>query len=154
MDTSRLNKQIEQIDKAFHSLWRGIMLGGDKSVSETLKGLGFIDMQLIEIARKKPDAILKEIRDYLRIPQTTLSSAIARLEKKCLLKRTINHKDMRSFSLEITEKGKEILEEHKSNDYEQSKSILLLLDEDERIEFIRLMTKISSRMEKNLIDTK
>ena len=113
MDTSHLNKQIEQIDKSFHMFWRGIMLGGNKSVSETLKGLGFIDMQLIDIACKRPDAILKEIRDYLKVPQTTLSSVIARLEKKGLLKRIINHRDMRSFSLEITDKGKEILEEHK-----------------------------------------
>ena len=150
MNDDRLNKQIEQIDKAFHAFWRGIMLGGDKSVSETLKGLGFIDMQLIEIAYRRPDAILKEIRDYLRIPQTTLSSAILRLEKRGFLRRIINHRDMRSFSLEITEKGKEILEEHKKDDYEQSKGVLLLLEENERDEFIRLFLKISSKMGKDL----
>ena len=151
MYSDRLNKQIEQIDKAFHAFWRGIMLGGDKSVSETLQGLGFIDMQLIEIAYRRPEAILKEIRDYLRIPQTTLSSAISRLEKRGFLRRIINHRDMRSFSLEITEKGKEILEEHKKDDYEQSKGVLLLLEENERDEFIRLFIKISSKMGKDLL---
>jgi len=148
MDNDSLNKQIDQIDKAFHAFWRGILLG-DKSVSETLQGIGYIDMQLIEIACRRPDAILKEIRDYLRIPQTTLSSVISRLEKRGLLRRIINHRDMRSFSLEITEKGKEILEEHKKNDYRQAKGVLLLLEENERNEFIRLFTKISSKMGKD-----
>lgn len=151
MIADHLHTQIEKVDKAFHAFWRGIMLGGKKSASESLKGLGFIDMQLIHIAYQRPDAILKEIREYLRVPQTTLSSVISRLEKAGFLKRVINHRDMRSFSLEITEKGKEVLEEHKRNDYEQAKSILLLLDENERDEFIRLMNKIAVGMGKDLV---
>ena len=151
MNTDLLHTQIEQIDKAFHAFWRGIMLGGAKSASNTLKGLGFIDMQLINIAYQRPDAILKEIRDYLKVPQTTLSSVIARLEKAGFLKRIINHRDLRSFSLEITEKGKEVLGEHKNNDYKQAKSILLLLDEEERDVFVKLMTKIAVGMGKDLV---
>jgi len=149
MDNERLHSQIERIDKAFHAFWRGIMLDAGQSTSETLKKMGFIDMQLLHIAYLKPDAILKEIRDYLKVPQTTLSSVIARLEKGGYLKRVINHRDMRSFSLEITDKGENVLHEHKNNDYEQAKSILLILDENEREEFIRLMTKISSKIGKD-----
>ena len=151
MNDDTLHNQIEQLDKAFHAFWRGIMLGGAKSSSDALKGLGFIDMQLIYVAFKRPDAILKEIRDYLKVPQTTLSSAIARLEKAGFLKRVINHRDMRSFSLEITEKGKDVLGEHKKNDYEQAKNILLLLDEQEREVFVGLMIKIAMGMGKDLV---
>ncbi len=147
MNDGRLHTQIEQFDKAFHAFWRGVLFLGTQASFDTFKGLGFLDMQLIYIAQQRPDAILKEIRDYLKIPQTTLSSAIARLEKKGLLKRVINNRDMRSFSLEITDQGEQVLGEHKKNDYEQAKSILSFLDEDERDDFIRLMAKVAGKME-------
>jgi DNA-binding MarR family transcriptional regulator len=112
--------------------------------SENIKNLSFMDMHLIGLAHENPDYILREIRDILQVPQTTLSSIVSRLENQGYIRRVINHRDMRSFSLEVTEKGRKMYEEHKKNDREKAEQILLMLDEDERDDFIRLFEKVAN----------
>jgi DNA-binding MarR family transcriptional regulator len=114
--------------------------------SETVRKLSFMEMHLIGFAHDHPDMILKEIRAHLNVPQTTLSSIIAKLEKQGLLKRVINKRDLRSFSLEVTRQGRRILDIHRNHDYEKAKALLLALDEDERDIFIRVLTKISDKI--------
>jgi DNA-binding MarR family transcriptional regulator len=100
------------------------------------------------MAAEHPDMIMRAIREYLKVPQTTLSSIVTKLEKLDLVRRVINRRDMRSFSIEATSKGKEVIEEHHRIDNEQAQKVLLALDENERDEFIRMVIKIA-----NSIDT-
>jgi len=146
MDDTRLQKQVEQVDRTFHRLWFGILIGQSTFFSEQMEKLTFFDMHVIGIAYNRPDAILKEIREYLKVPQTTLSSIISRLEKRGYIRRVINHRDMRSFSLEVTDLGKKVLEEHKRLDREQARNVLISLDEEERDMFIRLLEKVASNV--------
>ena len=143
MDQNKFEEQIEAINRAFHKVWYAVMFDRPDAESEKLQHLSFMDMHLIGIAEENPGYILKEIRDILKVPQTTLSSIISKLEKRDLLRRVINHRDMRSFSIEVTEKGKKLIAEHKANDRQKAKSILLKLDEEERDVFIRLFDKVA-----------
>jgi DNA-binding MarR family transcriptional regulator len=90
--------------------------------------------------------ILKEFREYLRVPQTTFSSIVKKLEQLGLVRRVINPRDLRSFSLRVTEAGRQIVETHRENDLKQAREILLELDENERGEFVRLFEKAVHRM--------
>ena len=146
MNENRLTKQVEAINKAFHQIWFGVMFNRPDFKSEHIQKLSFIEMHLIGMADDHPDMILKEIREYLRIPQTTLSSIIAKLERQGLLRRIINRRDMRSFSLEVTGAGRRIRETHKKYDLEQARESILALDEDERDEFIRLFRKVANKV--------
>jgi DNA-binding MarR family transcriptional regulator len=151
MNKNKLSKQIEAVNKAFHQIWFTVMFNRPDYKSENIQKLSFIEMHLIGMAYDHPEMILKEIREYLRIPQTTLSSIIAKLEKQGILHRVINHRDMRSFSLEITDVGVKIRKAHKENDFKQAKEFILALEEDERDEFIRLFQKISNKMSQTKI---
>ena len=144
-------KQIKEINEAFHKIWFAVMFNRPDYQSEDIQKLSFIEMHLIGIAANNPDMILKEIRDQLRIPQTTLSSIIAKLEKLKVLRRVINHRDMRSFSLEVTEYGKQIRETHKKHDLKQAEEILEALTEDERSEFIRMFQKAANKLQSYVI---
>jgi DNA-binding MarR family transcriptional regulator len=146
MTVDKLSKQIETVNNAFHKIWFAVMFNRPDYKSEKIKKLSFIEMHLIGMAYDYPDMILKEIREYLRIPQTTLSSIIAKLENQGILRRVINHRDMRSFSLEITELGRKIRDTHKEYDYKQTKELILALDENERDEFIRLFQKVANKL--------
>ena len=146
MNEDILSKQIEAVSKAFHQIWFAVMFNRPDYKSENIQKLSFIEMHLIGMAYKHPDMILKEIREYLRIPQTTLSSIIAKLEKQGILRRVINHRDMRSFSLEVTDIGRKIRDTHKEHDFKQAKELILALDENERDEFIRMFQKVSNKM--------
>lgn len=137
--------QIFRFNQAFHKLWFKLMTSRPESKSQKLKGLTFLDMHVITMAYEEPDTILRDIREKLRIPQTTLSSIVAKLEKRGFLQRRINSRDYRSFSLNITELGKETMEAHMKMDHEQNRHILGSLEPEERDEFIRLFTKVADR---------
>ena len=122
-------------------------MGRPDLLSEKLGGLSFIDLNVISLAENNPDMIIKEIRNYLKIPQTTLSSIVAKLEKRGFINRVINRRDLRSFSLEITKKGKEIMEEHKRIDLEQAEKIVLALEGKERDTFVKLFEKVGLKLQ-------
>ena len=146
MNKDKLSKQVEAVNQLFHQIWFSVMFNRPDYKSEIIKKLSFIEMHLIGMAYDHPDMILKEIREHLRIPQTTLSSIIAKLEKLGILRRIINHRDMRSFSLEVTGLGKKIRDLHKEHDFKQAKEVILALDEDERDEFIRMFRKMANKI--------
>jgi len=139
--------QVEHFNKAFHKLWFKIMTSRPESKSKKLKGLTFSDMHVISMAYEEPDIILKDIRERLRLPQTTLSSIVAKLEKGGFLQRVINPRDYRSFSLKLTTKGNEMMEAHMKLDYEQNCHMLEALEANEREEFIRLFTKVADKFD-------
>ncbi len=144
MQNKKLKEQMEAMNRAFHKIWFAVMFDRPDYKSENVQKLSLIEMHLIGLAYDKPDIIIKELREYLRVPQTTLSSIIAKLEKQGYIRRVINPRDMRSFSLEVTPKGKEIREIHKRNDMDQAKEALLALEESERDIFIRLIQKVGN----------
>lgn len=146
-DEKITNDQINNFNDAFHKLWFKIMTVRPESKSKKLKGLTFSDIHVISMAYEEPDIILKDIREKLRLPQTTLSSIVAKLEKGGFLQRVINPRDYRSFSLKITKKGKEMMEEHMKMDYQQNYQILETLEPGERGEFIRLFTKVADKVD-------
>lgn len=146
MKNDKLTKQIEAVNNAFHKIWYAVMFQRPDYKSENIQKLSFIEMYLIGIACEHPEMILKEIRELLRIPQTTLSSIIAKLEKQGVLKRVINHRDMRSFSLEVTDLGRKIRQTHKEHESRQAKEALLALNEEEREEFLRLFQKVADKI--------
>jgi len=146
MNKNKLSKQIQAVNEAFHKIWYAVMFNRPDYKSEAIQKLSFIEMHLIGIAYDNPDLILKEIREYLKIPQTTLSSIIAKLEKQGIIKRVINHRDMRSFSLEVTDIGKEIRDTHKEHDFKQAEEVVFALEEDEREEFIRLLNNVADKI--------
>lgn len=149
MNKKKFEQQVEAINRAFHKVWYAVMFDRPDTRSENMQSLSFIDMHLIGIAEENPDYILKEIRDILQVPQTTLSSIVSKLEKKDFIRRVINHRDMRSFSIEVTEKGKQLIEEHKANDRKKAEKILQILEEDERDDFIRYFEKVADAVSRH-----
>ena len=138
----KLDEQIEVLNNAFHNIWFAVMFERPDYKSEEVQKLSFVEMHLIGLAYKHPDMLIKELREYLKVPQTTLSSIIAKLEKKGFVERIINKRDMRSFSLKVTSKGKKIRDEHEKADLRQAGEALMALEEDERDTFIRLLQKV------------
>ena len=146
MTQEKFEQQVEAINRAFHQVWFAVMFDRPDTRSENIQAMSFIEMHLIGIAEENPDFILKEIRDILKVPQTTLSSIVGKLEKRGFIRRVINHRDMRSFSIEVTEKGRLMHAEHRANDQKMAAHLLKLLDADERDDFIRLFQKVAGGM--------
>ena len=138
-ENDRLDEQVRILNEAMHTIWFDMMR--PNWLSDKLRSLTFVDLHIISAASKNPDLILKDIKDCLHIPQSTLSSSVSKLEKMGLIRRVINRRDLRSYSVELTDDGKDIMREHERIDAEQVKRVVLPLEPDEREELISLVRK-------------
>ena len=141
-EDDKLEEQVEILNEAMHRIWFDVMR--PNMLSGSLRNLTFLDLHIISTACKNPNVILKDIKDTLHVPHSTLSSSVSKLERIGLIKRVINRRDLRSYSIEVTPEGKEVMAEHERIDAEQAKRVILPLSPAEREEFIALIKKAIS----------
>ncbi|OPY28858.1 MAG: transcriptional repressor MprA [Methanocella sp. PtaU1.Bin125] len=112
--------------------------------SASFEGLSPVDLHVLGIVERWPDVILREIKEYLDVPNSTLTGIVDRLESKGLIERVISNRDRRSYGLALTGRGRALREEQRQIRREAAARMLAALDSDaERDEFVRLMGKIS-----------
>jgi DNA-binding MarR family transcriptional regulator len=116
--------------------------------SKSFEGLSPLDLHVLAIAEAKPDIILREIKDYLDVPNSTLTGIVDRLEKRGLAGRIISQRDRRSFGLKLTGKGRALRVEQRQVRRNAADRMLGALDSDaEREAFVALMAKIGRRLQ-------
>lgn len=67
-----------------------------------------LEIGILNIMEWEPGASLKEIVEYLNAPNSTVTGAVDRLEKRGIVARSIHPRDKRSFALEFTNLGQKI----------------------------------------------
>ena len=143
MDESR----IQSLNRAMHDLFFALRVDRLGSLSAVLKGIPPMDLHILKMVQERADLLLGQIRAELRLPQSTLTSAVNRLEKRGLVRRVISPRDRRSYGLALTPKGRKIQAEHDRVDLLLARSMLEALDDDaERRTLIALMEKIGQRL--------
>lgn len=134
------NEELQSIDKVWHELIISMQKTSDELWKDKLDGVSTIEISILSIIERKPDAILKEIVKILGIPGSTLTSAIDRLEKRGLLRRVISQRDRRSFGLELTDEGRIAQQEHRKSEKVLWEKVLGSYETSrERRELIRLL---------------
>lgn len=145
----KLDKQINEFNHLCHYI---VMSSDYKNLEDKytlLKSLDENEISIIRIVSQEDEVIIREIGNILKVPKSTLTSIIDRLEKKDFIIRTISKKDRRSYKLELTDKGKKAQEEHEKFEYEFYGKIIKSLNTfEEREEFIRLIKQIASNITK------
>ncbi len=127
--------------------WEKLLLSNKLNIcTKELEGATVLEVNILKAAYEKPDIILKEITTHFNIPSSTLTSAVNRLQKRDLLKRVISERDLRSFGLLVTDKGKEAIEEHYKQEELVLGAMLEAFDTDEeRDKFVKLFGKLVER---------
>lgn len=134
--------EIIRFDEIYHAFLRQ-NLNSELNYPEELKDLAAIDISVVNVAASNPDIIVREIAEYLKIPNSTLTSSLNRLENKGIAKRVISSRDRRSFSLELTDKGRKVQQAHLDFERAYFESILAKLNtHEERNSFLNLLDKI------------
>lgn len=132
------------------SLWLDIFMKSstvrDVEHFKELSNFTPVEINLITMAGNSKDMLLREYLEIIKIPKSTLTSIIDRLEKKDYLKRVINPRDKRSFGLELTIKGKRIFELYLVYQSEMGEKILAGLSREEQEQFLFLLDKISANV--------
>lgn len=106
-----------------------------------INGLTMVDLSIIQTIEEHTDIILKDICKILKIPKSTLTSAVNRLEKKNLVKRKVSQKDKREYYLELTELGSQAQCEHIMTEHTVFNQLLSGLSEVESKRLISLFSK-------------
>ena len=144
MPDEKLELQIGVVNTGLHRIFFNARQ--PERLSENLRQVNFQDMHVITEAHEHPDAILKDIRERMQLPQSTLTSIVNKLERLGLVRRVINRRDLRSYSLELTEDGHALREEHRRSDRAQVALLLGMLNDEERQQFVQLMSKLTRRL--------
>lgn len=143
-----MDKNIDRQVNEFNELWHEILMRSSHAEMAKkyprLKELDENEITIIRIISERDEVIIKEIGEILKVPKSTLTSMIDRLERKSLIQRSISKKDRRSYKLELTEEGLKTQEEHIKFEYEFYKMIISSLDTyEDREEFLRLINQIA-----------
>jgi DNA-binding MarR family transcriptional regulator len=142
MDFPVKRDDVARFDELYHAMLRQ-NLNSKLHYPKELKNLTTIDISVVNIVASNPCIIIREIAEHLKIPNSTLTSSLNRLEKKGIAKRVISARDRRSFSLELTEKGREVQQVHLDFERAFFESILTRLHtHEERKALLDLMEKI------------
>jgi DNA-binding MarR family transcriptional regulator len=145
----RVMKDIDQEEQIieFSNLWHLIYNSNKLNLcTESLEGVSPVEISILRIVEKNPQVILREICQSLNIVNSTLTSAVNRLEKRGFIQRIISNRDRRSFGLKLTDDGKSAIDEHLKGEQQVLSSILNSLDDGERIAFLKMFRKIVDSM--------
>jgi len=135
------------VTELIHQVRFGLRVDRLGSWSRNLDGVRLLDLHILKLVEQKPEIILKEIRQELNIPHSTLTSAINRLGERGLVERVISQRDLRSFGLTLTENGCLIRKEHDRIDRLIAAKVLEALDtEEERQLLTGLLEKINKAL--------
>lgn len=107
-----------------------------------LKDIGVLDLKIMKLIYFNPDFRIKDYLKVLKIPNSSLTNVINRLVKKELIIRNLSDNDLRSFSLKLTQEGRQGVEEHLAAEKALFAQLFNSFSEDEKNEFIRLLSKI------------
>ena len=150
-----IDNQISELSNIFHEfLVFRKYLELEKRFSN-LNNFSVNEISIINMLGHNDNVILKDIIDIIKVPKSTLTGLINKLEKNNLVKRVINDSDKRSYKLELTEKGMEISKEHDEFDkFISSEMLNSLSGYEERQEFIKLFGKAVNNAKRNAKEEK
>jgi len=138
---------IERVNEALHVMLHRLNFTRLGLWSDKLEDINFLDLHVMAYAEESPDHTLGEMREFLQVPQSTLTSIIDRLERRGLIERAINVRDKRSYLIKLTPAGEEVQREHHRVERLIAQRILEALPTAKaRNEFISLLTVIIRRL--------
>lgn len=105
----------------------------------------FLDIAILGAAAEKDSPSMKEISDMLKISGPSATLMIDRLVEKGELVRIEDKEDRRMVRLDITDAGKKVLKNGIKESEAGMDSLLSVLDEKERKELDKIITKIISQ---------
>jgi DNA-binding MarR family transcriptional regulator len=109
-------------------------------------GLSPAQMHTIEVIGHHKNLMMRELADRLGITTGTLTVAVDRLEKLSMVKRMPHEHDRRSWLIVLTEKGKQMYEQHNKHHEEFTQEIAHDLTNKEIETLYQLMDRVLQRL--------
>lgn len=133
-------------EKFLHSMFLIQKSGRQKRISESIRGETFV---LFYIHEHGGSAVPGEISEIMNISSARIAAALNSLDKKGLITRQIDPSDRRRILVELTQKGKDMAEEHRRFGITDAANMLNLLGENDAHEFVRITAKLANLAQKS-----
>src|ERR1700751_5585504 len=124
-------------------LWKAFQAIGQnagRSVSEL--GLGPADFAVLEVLMHKGPQPVNVVGRKVQLTSGSITAAVDRLESRKLLRRTADAKDGRSRIVQLTEKGRHLIERAFQKHARDMEETMAVLRSGERVELVRLLKKV------------
>ncbi len=103
---------------------------------------GLAHLQILIFIAENPNAVMKDVSDFLGITPPSVTVLINNLAKTGQIKRIADKKDRRAIRLALTPKGKESLKKKEKNIKIRIRKILAKLSSEERKNLITILKKL------------
>lgn len=130
---------VESMDK-LNELMRKFQI---QLLSGDLKQYTLRQLYYIELINKNEGISVSEISKILDVKKSTVSIAINQLIELGIVNKIQSNTDKRFYYLQLTQKGKDIMEMHKQVHKNTIRKILKILDQEEVENFIKIVNKIT-----------
>jgi len=140
---------IESLDKfTYHTIKFYKSEIESETYTESRKKMGTIELGILDLLEWTNELSVKNVIELLKAPNSTITSAINRLESQKILRRDIHPTDRRTFIISLTPKGQEIIDYRQLEKKQLFNYLLSSLDNDEeREQLINLTQKLSKSLE-------
>jgi len=108
----------------------------------TSPSMPWLDLHMLQVIADRGEVEVKALREHFRLPRSSVTSVINRLEERGLIVRRIHPHDRRSYLLAVTAAGQKVQEEHSQRDRQMARSFLLPLSRAERAMLVELLGKV------------
>ncbi|MCF8020997.1 MAG: MarR family transcriptional regulator [Vallitaleaceae bacterium] len=113
------------------------------------KKLNPTDMDVLNLFELETSIAIKKVIMYLDVPNSTITSTVNRLEAKGLITRSIHPQDKRTYNLQLTENGQEIINLRKARKEQFLEILFQVLDDEEKQTLFQLLSKMTEEVLKN-----
>jgi MarR family 2-MHQ and catechol resistance regulon transcriptional repressor len=124
-------------------LWKAFQaIGQNASRSVSELGLGQSDFAVLEVLMHKGPQPVNVIGRKVQLTSGSITAAVDRLESRKLLRRTADAKDGRSRIVQLTGKGRHLIERAFQKHARDLEETMAVLRSGERAELVRLLKKV------------
>jgi DNA-binding MarR family transcriptional regulator len=137
--------QIHALTSAVAALMRQFKLEPGMLVGSAYADLHINDVGLLSILAEASDWTVRGLAQTLSAPDSTVSSALDRLENRGLIERRRRTSDRRVMRVELTEDGRKLTDRLRAGQLENSRNMLARLTPEDRDHLVRLVAAVAQR---------
>jgi DNA-binding MarR family transcriptional regulator len=142
-------KERREKMRELSSLWNGVMNRyralSDRITGREIQTLSETEIAIIKIIDRNDRTVVGDITKSLILPKSTVTGLIARLERKEFIRRLIYPDDLRSFALELTERGNRTIREYEKHEEEIFEKLIEPLSDGQSKALIELLRSMVSQ---------
>jgi DNA-binding MarR family transcriptional regulator len=137
----------KQLDASISTLMRVLTID-ERRLSSDVGPAPFnaLDLETLSYVHRHPGSVAKDAAAFLGVRATTMQSVIDRLHKRGFLKRDMSALKGRAVALTLTEEGMAFRQRLHAQNLKNCREMLKCIDETERDDFVRNMTRIAGTM--------